>query len=144
MPPQTIENRVDQLERRVTELERSPERITAVESQIVQLRTEMRGEFSAVREEIRSGDEQTRRVLGERIDETTRVVQRIDETTRVLGERSDETHRMVQRIDETTRVLAERLEENGRHMRVLHEEVIGRIAIIQEGQSAPRRRRKDG
>ena len=113
MPPETIASRVDNLERRVTDLETLPDRITAVESQIVQLRTEMRGEFSAVREEIRSGDEETRRVLGGRIDETARV-------------------------------LGERIDENGRHMRVLHEEVIGRLAIIQEGQSAPRRRRKDG
>ena len=102
MPPETIASRVDDLERRMTDLETFPDRITAVESQIVQLRTEMRSEFSAVREEIRSGDEETRRVLGERID------------------------------------------ENGGHMRVLHEEVIGRLATIQEGQSAPRRGRKDG
>jgi DNA anti-recombination protein RmuC len=123
MAPETIVSRVDRLERRMTDLETLPDRVTAVESQIVQLRAEMRGEFSAVREEIGAGDEETRRVLG----------QRIDDTTRVLGER----------IDETTRVLGERIDENGRHMRVLHEEVIGRLAIIQEGQS-PRRRRRDG
>ncbi len=46
--------------------------------------------------------------------------------------------------EETRRVLGERIDENGRHMRVLHEEVIGRLATIQEGQSAPRRGRKDG
>jgi predicted phage gp36 major capsid-like protein len=99
MPPETIENRVDHLERRMTDMETLPDRITAIESQIVQLRAEMRVEFSTVRQEIRTGDEETRRVLGERID------------------------------------------ENGRHMRVLHEDVIGRLAIIQEGQSP---RRKDG
>ena len=130
MPPETIESRADNLERRVTDLETLPDRIPAIESQIVQLRTEMRGEFSAVREEIRTGD----RVLGERIDETTRV----------LGERLDETTRVLQRLEETTRVLGERIDENGRHMRVLHEDVIGRLAIIQEGQSARRRGRKDG
>jgi len=130
MPPETIESRADNLERRVTDLETLPDRIPAIESQIVQLRTEMRGEFSAVREEIRTGD----RVLGERIDETTRV----------LGERLDETTRVLQRLEETTRVLGERIDENGRHMRVLHEDVIGRLAIIQEGQSARRRRRKNG
>ena len=130
MPPETIESRADNLERRVTDLETLPDRITAIESQIVQLRTEMRGEFSAVREEIRTGD----RVLGERIDETTRV----------LGERLDETTRVLQRLEETTRVLGERIDENGRHMRVLHEDVIGRLAIIEEGQSARRRRRKNG
>ena len=101
MPPETIENRVDQLELRVTELEKLPERLTAVESQIVQLRTEMRDEFSAVRQEIRAGDEETRRVLGERIDETNR------------------------------------------HMRVLHEDVIGRLAVIQEGLPTTRRHRKN-
>ena len=96
MPPQTIESRVERLEHRVTELESLPDRVTAIESQIVQ-HQEMHGAFSAVREEIRAGDEETRRVLGERLD------------------------------------------ENGRHMRVLHEDVIGRLAIIQEGQSARRR-----
>jgi uncharacterized protein YPO0396 len=101
MPPQPIDSRVDGLERSVTELEKLPERVTAIGSQIVQLRTEMRAEFSAVREEIRAGDEETRRVLGERIDETNR------------------------------------------HMRVLHEDVISRLAVIQEGQSAARRKRKN-
>ena len=113
MPPETIESRVDRLERRMTDLEKLPDRVTAIESQIVQLRAEMHSEFSAVREEIRAGDEETRRVLGERIDETARL------------------H-------------GERIDENGRHMRVLHEEVIGRLAIIQEGQSPRPRKRKDG
>ena len=100
MPPQTIANKVDRLEQRVTELERLPDRMSALESQIVQLRTEMRDEFSAVNEQIRAGDAETRRVLGERIDETNR------------------------------------------HMRVLHEDVIGRLAVIQEGlPTAPRKRR---
>ena len=52
MPPETIENRVDHLERRMTDMETLPDRITAIESQIVQLRAEMRVEFSTVREEI--------------------------------------------------------------------------------------------
>ena len=36
-------------ERRVNRLEKLPERMTALESQFVQLRTEMRDEFSAIR-----------------------------------------------------------------------------------------------
>ena len=44
-----------------------PARVTAVELQIVQLRQEMRAEFSAVRQEwraeIRQGDEETRRYM---------------------------------------------------------------------------------
>jgi vacuolar-type H+-ATPase subunit I/STV1 len=86
MPPQTIENKVQGLEKRVTTLEQLPERMTAVESQIVQLRSEMRDGFSAVRQEIRDGDEETRR-----------------------------------------------------YMRVLIEDVIGRIATIQEGLTPKRK-----
>jgi hypothetical protein len=48
MPPQPIESRVESLERRVTTLEQLPARIDDLTSQIVQLRAEMRDEFSAV------------------------------------------------------------------------------------------------
>jgi hypothetical protein len=82
MPPQAIENRVDHLERRVTELEKLPERLTAVESQIVQLRTEMRDQFSAVRQEIRAGDEETRRLMTAQDEETRRLMIAGDEETR--------------------------------------------------------------
>jgi predicted nucleic acid-binding Zn-ribbon protein len=88
MATQTIEKRVERLERRVTNLERLPERMDRVESQIVQVRTEMHDEFSAVREDIRAGDEETRRL-----------------------------------------------------MRVLHEDVIGRFALLTEGR-VPGVRRK--
>ena len=60
-------------------LEKLPERMTALESQIVQLRTEMRDEFSAIRQEMRSGDQETRRVLREELrvsDEETRTLMR--------------------------------------------------------------------
>ena len=58
---------MDRLERRVEILEKLPERVTALESQIVQLRDEMRSEFSATRSDlrdaIRDGDEETRRLM---------------------------------------------------------------------------------
>lgn len=38
-------------------------RVTGVESQIVQLRDEMHVEFSAIRSEMRDGDEETRRLM---------------------------------------------------------------------------------
>ena len=97
MPPQPLENRVERLERRVTKLERLPDQVDRVEWQIVQLRTEMSDEFSAVRaelrEEIRGGDEETRRL-----------------------------------------------------MRVLHEEVISRFALLEEGRPprGSRKRRGNG
>ena len=74
------------LEKKVEVLERLPARVEAMELQILQLRDEVRVEFSAMRQEMRTGDEETRR-----------------------------------------------------YMRVLHEEVISRIATIQEGRR-PRKR----
>ena len=54
----------------MTQLEELPGRMDRLESQIVQLRTEMRDEFSAVRTEfaavrteMRTGDEETRRYM---------------------------------------------------------------------------------
>ena len=80
----TLNARVQILEETVNELAMLPTRIEALKLQLVQLREEMRGEFSAVRQEIREGDEETRR-----------------------------------------------------YMRVLHEEVLARIATLAEGRHAP-------
>jgi hypothetical protein len=105
---QTIENKVHLLEGQVTELQKLPERLGAVESQIVQLRSEMRMECSAVREELRAGDE------GLRLD--------------IAGVR---------------REMKEKHDEALRFMRVLHEEVIGRLTLIQEGRPPRRTRKKE-
>ena len=95
MPPQTLAARTERLEERVTALEELPARIEALTLQVSQLREEMHAEFSAVRTEIRAGDEETRRVLGE----------------------ADE------------RILTQ--------ARVLHEEMISRLALSQEGGDRP-------
>ena len=49
MSPESLRVRVERLERRVENLEPLPDRVSAVESQIMQLRDEMRNEFSATR-----------------------------------------------------------------------------------------------
>lgn len=49
MSPESLRVRVERLERRVENLEQLPDRVSAVESQIMQLRDEMRNEFSATR-----------------------------------------------------------------------------------------------
>ena len=59
----TLTDRVEILEENVSELATLPKHIEAVESQILHLREEMRGEFAAVRQEIRGGDEETRRYM---------------------------------------------------------------------------------
>jgi archaellum component FlaC len=110
MPPQTLVKRVERLEERVTILERLPEHVDELASQLLQLRTEMRSELSAVRDEInsglaavraemRAGDEETRRTLGEEI-------------------RAGDA-------------------EIIRHARMLHEDLISRWPLMQEGN--PRR-----
>ena len=67
MARQTIEQRVEALEQRVTKLDGEGGRLERIESQIVQLRSEMRDGFSAIRAElraeIRAGDEETRRYM---------------------------------------------------------------------------------
>ena len=95
----TLAKRVQILEQKVEVLETLPERVTAVELQVVQLREEMRDEFSAVRQEMNA--------MG-------------------TGLRA-ELSAAIRAGDEETR----------RYMRVLHEEVISRIATIQEGLSPP-------
>ena len=74
MPERSHAERIEILEKKVEPLELLPSRMTAiesrlgaVESQLLQLRAEMRAEFSAVRAELRGeikdGDEETRRYM---------------------------------------------------------------------------------
>jgi hypothetical protein len=87
MPEPILAARVENHEERLALLEALPARVSGVELQIRQFRTEMGEQFSAIRQAIREGDEETRR-----------------------------------------------------HMRVLHEEVLSRIAAIQERRGGWRQR----
>lgn len=119
MLPQPIESRVESLENRVTELEQLPARNGGLESQIQQLRTEMHVEFSAVRTELRA------EISGQGTSLRAEIA---EQGTSLRGEIAS---------------LSARIDEQGTHMRVLHEEVISRIALVQEAVSPqPRRPRK--
>ncbi len=102
MQERSIIERIVIAEEKVEAADAGPSHPTPLELQLMQLRDEMRGEFSAVRGEIRTGDEETRRVLREEI----------------------------RAGDEETR----------RYMRVLHEDVIGRLILIQDSRH-PRKKR---
>ena len=104
MPQQTLENRLEILEQKVESLEGLPNRVAALEPQIVQFREEMRLEFSAVRREMRAGTNS--------LAETLRGEIRGGE------------------------------EETRRQMRVLHEDVISRIALLNEGLNGRKRSRE--
>jgi hypothetical protein len=98
------------LEENMEQLRDVPVRLSAVESQIVQLRAEMQTGFSA----LRGQDDETRREMVRLHDETRREMVRLNDETRL----------------EMTRLN----DETNAHLRVLHEEVISRIALLQEGR----------
>lgn len=121
MTGMSLETRVSVLERQVNELATRDD-VRALAEQILQLGLEMREGFSALREEIRAGDEETRRVLREEIRAGD------EETRRVLREE-------IRAGDEETRrglevVIGGGDEETRRYMRVLYEDVIERISRL--------------
>ena len=119
MQQRSMIERIEILERKVEALETLPERVTAVELQLVQLRDEMHAEFSATRAEMRAGDEEIQRTLRDEIRAGD------EETRRVLRDE-------IRAGDEETR----------RYMRILHEDVISRLALIEESRSTRSKKRK--
>jgi len=145
MPDELLSDRVERLENTVEGLQRLPAdvgvlsadvgalsadvaalgaRMDSVETQIVQLRIEMRSEFSDVRNEMREGFASAR-----------------DEMLVGLANVRSELGRQIQKT-------AEDAEEGRRHSRALFEEVLGRITMLGEhrgapsGRKPPERRRK--
>ena len=90
MAVRTVNERIEILEQKVGDLQLLPDRVAAVESQIVQLRTEMRDGFSAMRTRMEEGDEESRRHAKTLHDELLIRVQEGDKDTqrqmRVLHE----------------------------------------------------------
>lgn len=87
-------------------LDELADRVTSLEVQIVQLRDEMRAEFSATRAEAREGNEDTRHTLREEIR---------------AGDQ------------ETRRLIYSLHDEAMTQMRVLHEDLVERIKLIDRG-----------
>jgi hypothetical protein len=100
MAPLSFAERVLKLEEQMTSLQELPKKVDELGLQIVQLRDEIRSECSAVRAEIRAGDEDVKQALRGEIEETRR------------------------------------------QMRVLHEDIIDRLALLDEGRESGKRRRK--
>src|SRR6187200_1897044 len=116
----SLERRIEILAENMEQLRDVPLRLSAVESQIVQLRAEMQTGFSA----LRGQNDETRGEMVRLNDETRRELVRLnDETRRELVRLNDETRREMTRLNDETNA----------HLRVLHEEVISRIALLQEG-----------
>ena len=140
MPARSMSDRIEILEQKVEDLQRLPERVTGLETQILQLRSELGVEFSAIRErfdevlaQLREGDEESRRFARTLHEEVLTRMQAGDEETRRLAQTLHE--------EVLTRMQAGD-EETQSQMRVLHEDVINRFALLQEGLPAPRRKRE--
>ena len=150
MPEGTLTTRVENLERKVELLEALPARVSAVELQIVELRAELREQFSAIRQDFAVG-------LGEGI-QALRTELRAEIATQCEAVRTDlqgeiraegqairtELRAEIKAEGEVVRTelrkeIRDGDEETRRYMRVLHEEVLARIATIQE---RPPQRRK--
>ena len=101
---ETLEKTVDDLQKRTAQVNATEAGLTGLDVQFVQLRGELRVEFSAVREEIQRGDEETRRLR--------------EEMSTGFGELREE----IRQGDEETR----------RFMRVLYEDLVARIAVLGE------------
>ena len=135
MPRQSVENRFERLERRVTEIEQLPARMDRLELQIVQLRAEMRDEFSAIRQAIQIGDEGGQRSL-ERGEKSGGLREEIRNGNVMVATA------LTEQIEDARTESRSLFEDARRENRVLFEEALARIASIQEGLSATRRTKK--
>ncbi len=133
MATQTLAARVDGLKQRVTRLEELPAHVEAVTMQISQLRDEMGAEFSAVRDEIKISADATCHTLRDEIGAVETICRALRDEIRAGDENTCCTLR-----DEIRAGDARVME----HARVLHEEVISRLALIQEGRGSTSRRRR--
>jgi predicted nuclease with TOPRIM domain len=151
MPEATPTERIRILEQRVAGLESLPGRVTAVERQIVQLREEMRDGFSAIRQEmtsevgglrgefgeLRGEFGELRGEFGELRGEVGELRGEVGELRGEVGELRGEVDELRDKVDKVRGELRAEIragdEETRRFMRVLHEEVIARIAAIGEG-----------
>jgi len=109
----TLTQRVEILEQKVERLETLPARMAAVEWQIVQLRDEMQGGFSAVRQEMAVMADDLRTELHHGLHGIR------GELDGIHGE-LDGLRAEIRAGDEETR----------RYMRVLYEDLIARIAAL--------------
>ncbi len=127
MPRQTLESPVDRLEDRVSELETLPARVTELGAQIAQLRVEMHAEFSTIRGELGELHAELSGIRGEGGEGMTLVGLRDELRAEFSAIRAD-LRQEIRDGDEETR----------RQMRVLFEEMVARIKVLDEG----RRRKK--
>jgi hypothetical protein len=121
MPPQTIESRVEKLEKQIVSLQGLPERIEGLSAQISQLREDLGAKISQQRADWDARLSQQQDDWGARLAATE---------TRLAA---TETRLREEIVAGDERILGQ--------VRVLHEDVVSRLALIQESQPRTRKRR---
>ena len=155
--PKTLTERVEHLEKTVDSLRELPSRVirvevrvTAVEEQVVQLRGEMRDGFSAVLQVIDASSVATQRLIDEARAETKQGfadvrAEMVQGFAEVRGEMAqgfaDVRGEMAQGFATVRVEMTQGLGDVRTEMRVLHEDLVERIARIGEGGSRKRPRR---
>ena len=148
MNARTLEERVESLEKSIEPLRELPGRVSALELQIVQLRTEMRQEFSAIRSEMVTGEDLAAEF--ERRDLVTRQDLAAEFERRGLVTKADLKRELNQELERfatcddlarTNRRLRDGFKDLKRQMLVLHEDLVGRLKLLGEGGGAPKRAR---
>ena len=142
MQPRTIEERVSMLERQMQEMRNLPERVTSLESQVLQLRQEMRDEFSATRSEFRELAAAVGTLRGELASrgELAAAVTTVRGELVSKGELAQAVTTLRGDIAVAVTTLSKAIADTNTHMRTLHEETISRIATMGEGRQ-PRKKR---
>jgi hypothetical protein len=132
MPARSLAERVEILEQKVGDLQTLPARVGALESHILQLRSEMHDGFSAILLRL-DGHDQRFVSVDQRFDQ---IDQRFDQ----IDQRFDQIDQRFDQIDQRFDQIDVRFEETHRFMRVLHEEIISRLSLIEEGRGRRKRR----
>ncbi len=172
MPDELLSDRVERLENTVEGLQTLPadvaalgERVGSVETQILQLRTEMRSEFSDVRSEMRTEFAAVRSEMRTEFAAVRSEMQtglasvKTELRQEIVGlraemyegfasARNDMLVGLANVTSELGKQIRETAEEGKRHSQMLFEEALGRIATLREhrdaspGRKAPAPRRK--
>ena len=145
MAARPLTERVEILEQKVGDLQELPARTAAVESQILQLRGEMREGFSAIHARLGTHDQQFESI-DRRFESMDRRFESMDRRFDSIDQRFDSIDQRFeaidQRSDERFVSIMQRLDELKTHMLVLHEEALSRISVTKEAPIQEGRKRK--
>jgi hypothetical protein len=129
----TLADRVRIVEQKVGSLADLPARVASVELQISQFREEVRAEFSATRSEMGECESRLRAAIREGAEQLRSEMR--DCEGRLRAEMRDGAEQLRAEMRSLN-------QETLSHMRVLHEDVIARIAVLGESANGRQRRKR--